>query len=727
MPNAKVARRSAASLSATWRPAFTVFWFVSLLVLLVATPRPAFAQRGRGALSERFRDQLRDQESASRLEEERARNQPPRPNPADPAIAAWLERLAKLVPTDAASFADMNVDEYRKATDAIDRWAAELVRFDNSPRPNEMLIACNALLNAKDRVDRQLEQALALRTGMATLDKSQRRTAINNYLAVTSGLIDLSGRLRYMAFDALTFTADEIAPIPGLQDQLLDALARRRSTIGAAVAVDLLFDPPADEGEKDKLPPASPATRRKVLELIAASGQMDLVKHVARYARDPKTPPSLLLAAAETIRRLGLPQDLRPGQDPEVPKPAITAKELLGLLTRIPAQQWPRGERARVADLTAFLSQRAKVGLTEDRVRMGSFDVQPGDWLLMHNPSPYNLFTDYSPGLFTHVGVVAAEKGPDGIRRLVLVDLPERGTTMPATNVDAFVDRSLNYVFLRHPDPNAARKMGETAATLINCPTEFDLNFQTDRVTALKGQPLAGKKIHTYCAGFLLLCCQDSGRPREDFFPLEEAPAGGNTRDNLAKLGITFGDHFISPTGALFSTKLQIIGRREPMYDPQREIEEAIYDHFADGLKNEQLNASPDLFQSVRLKLAEASKTNPLLASALASANHVDKDMDLVSAAKTAAVVETLDEIAYGNSGEYIAARRAIMEGPVPGADAAANPADQAKRAELRARHAQLAALWDKEQISPRALRVELVNFYTARGIAQLDARFFSK
>ena len=101
--------------------------------------------------------------------------------------------------------------------------------------------------------------------------------------------------------------------------------------------------------------------------------------------------------------------------------------------------------------------------------------------------------------------------------------------------------------------------------------------------------------------------------------------------------------------------------------------------------------------------------------------------MDLVSAAKTAAVVETLDEIAYGNSGEYLAARRAIMEGPMPAADAAANSADQAKRAELRTRHAQLAQLWDKEQLSPRALRLELVNFYTARGIAQLDARFFSK
>ena len=101
----------------------------------------------------------------------------------------------------------------------------------------------------------------------------------------------------------------------------------------------------------------------------------------------------------------------------------------------------------------------------------------------MRNPSPYNLFTDLSPGLFTHVGVVAAETGKDGIRRLVLVDLPERGTTMPATNVDAFVNRSLHYMFLRHPDPAVAKKMGDTAAAVIGAPTEFDLNFRTDHVT----------------------------------------------------------------------------------------------------------------------------------------------------------------------------------------------------------------------------------------------------
>ena len=96
-------------------------------------------------------------------------------------------------------------------------------------------------------------------------------------------------------------------------------------------------------------------------------------------------------------------------------------------------------------------------------------------------------------------------------------------------------------------------------------------------------------------------------------------------------------------------------------------------------------------------------------------------------AAKTAAVVETLDEIAYGTSAEYLAARRAIMQGASPPPEAVQNPTDRAKLAEFRTRHANLAALWDKEQLSPRALRVELVNYYITRGKSLLDARFFSK
>ena len=126
-------------------------------------------------------------------------------------------------------------------------------------------------------------------------------------------------------------------------------------------------------------------------------------------------------------------------------------------------------------------------------------------------------------------------------------------TQIPATTIDTYVQRTLNYMVLRHPDEKVARQMADAARSVIGNESQFDLNFRTERLTPLKGKPLKGKKIHTYCAGLLLLCGQQTAEPRRAFFPIPEYPAGGLAVKNLAKLGLTFGDKFISPTGALFS------------------------------------------------------------------------------------------------------------------------------------------------------------------------------
>jgi hypothetical protein len=328
------------------------------------------------------------------------------------------------------------------------------------------------------------------------------------------------------------------------------------------------------------------------------------------------------------------------------------------------------------------------------------------------------------------VGVVTLEDGTDGIRRMVLVDLPERGTQMPATSVEVFLRRTLHYVFLRHDDPQAGRKMGEAAAAVIGNPTEFDLNFRTSRVLELKGKPLAGEKIRTYCAGLLYLCAQETGWPVREFFPLDEGVAPGRTAENLAKLGMSMGKDFVSPTGALFSPRLEIVGRREPMYDARREVEEAIYDHFALGLEQRTLSVSPDLYQTLRLKLAEASKTNPLLAQALAQAAGVSTELDLVAAARAAAVVEALDDVAYGNSGDYRLAIPAITyRGPLEEFAEQQNlgAGEVEKLKALRRRHADLVGRLDRERMTPRQLRLELLKYYIQRGKTQIDQRFFAK
>ncbi len=136
---------------------------------------------------------------------------------------------------------------------------------------------------------------------------------------------------------------------------------------------------------------------------------------------------------------------------------------------------------------------------------------------------------------------------------------------------------------------------------------------------------------------------------------------------------------------------------------------------------------SPDAYQALRLKVAEASRTNPLLAKALAAAAGVSDQMDLVSAAKAAAVVETLDEIAYGASDDYVAAMRAITEGGnlTEEQQRQLTPAQREALAKYRGRHAQLAQRWDQGQVSPRGVRIELVRYYIDQGRRQLDERFF--
>ncbi|HEY2881968.1 MAG TPA: hypothetical protein VGJ15_06030 [Pirellulales bacterium] len=723
---------------------------------------------------------------------------PTAPPPPDvDGLNPWLRRLHATLPQSAAEFATFNSAPLTEASQAVEQWVMQWSRIAPGQPRSEQLAIVGRLLDAKDFVDRELDDVLLKRTRFAELPADDKRhDALRRYLQATSTLIDLSGRLRTDLLDIVDDTAARMSDQLPLRERMIELLADRHSTIGAEDMVVELFDPapqennPTPEATSGPRADQSPTTARgrqaergaqmarggqsgmqtppsggiaarrlarvaqlqqqqqqllaaqepietprlsipqklKLIQLIATSGDAELVDDLTDFINTEGTPPTLLLAAAEAIQTLGLPQDPRPGQDPALPQPSITAEKLRKKLTGIDANQLKPAERARLEKLMAWLDVRNRKGLDGNTYRLGTLDIQPGDFLLMRNPSPYNLFTDLSPGLFTHVGVAALETGSDGKRRMVIVDLPERGTTMPATNVDTFLQRTLHYVFLRHTDPEVAAKLGAAAADTIGNPTEFDLNFRTDRIAALKGMLLKGEKIHTYCAGFLLVCAQAANQPRDDFFPITETTAGGHTKENIAKLGLSVGDGFVSPTGALFSPKLKLVGHSEPMYDSRREVEETIYNYFADGLEKKVLHPSPDLFQSLRVKMAEAAKSNVVLAQALAATVGVSQQMDLVSAAKAAAVVETLDDIAYGASGDYMAARQSIIDS----ADLMPEERDKLTQAErdamtkFRTRHAELATRFDQKQISASTVRIELMNFYISQGRRQLDERFFN-
>lgn len=743
-------------------------------------PLTVFAQpRGPGRLPPRLQ-RLMELEEQQRQEQTPAGPQAPAPPEVD-GLPGWLKRLHDLIPPSAEEFAKFDPANLRETADAIDQWCVLWGRVAIGQPTDEKLSIVGRLVDAQQLVSRQLDDLLLARSDFAALPAdAKRHAALRGYLQAAAVLVDLSGRLRYSLSDTIDDVAGSLSDQLIGRERLIDLLDRKQSSIGAEIMSAELFDPAADSEptptapKRDSViatPLPSDASQRpllarrmaiariqmqakqadvqarpqlsdgpkataplpvpqklKLVHLIATAGSTEMVPDLADLVLDDSASPAVVLAAAEAIRTLGLPQDPRPGQDETLPQPSITAAKLRERLLRIDRGQWTAGERRRLDELSAWLAARAEHGLEGEMYRLGQFEIQPGDWLLMRNPSPYNLFTDLAPGLFTHIGVVALETGSDGKRRMVIEDLPERGTSMPATNVEIFLQRTLNYVFLRHPDREAAKKMGQAATAMIGNPTQFDLNFRTDRVAELKGKPLAGQKIHTYCAGLLLVCAQETSLPREAFFPITETTAGGHTKDNLAKLGLSLGSGFVSPTGALFSPQLKIVGRNEPLYEPRREVEEAIYDCFAQSLEKKDLRPSPDLFQSLRQKMAEASKSNVILAQALSATAGVNPDVDLVSAAKAQAVVETLDDIAYGASREFQIARRAIMEAPDLTLEERSKlkPDERDAIDKYRVRHADLAARWDSRQISPRALRIELVNFYADLGRRQLDARFFS-
>ena len=413
-------------------------------------------------------------------------------------------------------------------------------------------------------------------------------------------MIRIAGQLRYFTRDAIenaTYMLDASQPP---FTQLVDLLIQHRVQVGADALAYMLFDP----GPEEPLQPFPDAMKQKALQLIGVAGDIGSLNDLAEYVREPGVTLELMIEAAEAIRRLGLPQDPRPEGDDSDPAVPLTARQLLDIVNALPLGRGSPALQQRRAVLSQWLDQRARQGVLGDTFRMGTCEVRSGDWLLMRNPSPYNLFTDLSPGLFTHVGVVTVEVGTDGIRRFVVVDLPERGDHIPASNVDSYVSRTLHYFFLRHTDPQVGSRMGDAARDIIGNESQFDLLFRTSGVESLRGKSLKQQPIHTYCAGLLLLCAQQTGLPREEFFPIVEEPAGGYCVENLQSLGLSIGDRFVSPTGAIFAPHMAIAGRCEPMYDPTRDIKEAVYDHFAQRMRERKLVPSPDLSQMLVEKLA---------------------------------------------------------------------------------------------------------------------------
>lgn len=634
-----------------------------------------------------------------------------------------LNDLLVTIPQDAAEHNLETAQKIKQLVPQVESWLVEINSLADSESEKNIFASVERILEANETLNTAIANLYKQRVNFAKIeDATNQHFAVRGFLETVTALINLSGRIRYYCVDFFTDIGYLLEDYPEKHEALVDIFTEHKNSVGAITSLRFLADNLSDSsasGFPDHL-------KGKILQLVRVTRDLQTLPILADILKNQNIDPELAIFMVDTIRHIGLPQFSRPGTDETLTPPIVDGEDIFKILSNMDGKKLSPTDQRRYQQLNRWISTHNKQGVVDDEFQFGAMKVREGDWLLMKNPSPYNRFTDLYPGLFTHVGVITTEIAEDGKRRFVVVDLPEIGNTIPATPVDKFIERTLDFVVLRHQDIDVQKTMGKVASSIIGNKSKFDLNFRTTEIEKLKGQNVEEKLIEGYCAGLLLLCAQETGKPLKDFFSLEEHPAGGNTLRNLAQLNVSMPDQFLSPTGPLFSSKFEVVYRCKTTYSPRREIEQAVYDHFAEQMRDGHLTPSKTWYHTLRLNLAQAVKTNPALGKALANAAGVNENIDLVAAAKLGAVVETLDLIAKKASSNYRNVRRAFRIDaldniePGPKGDKLFDAIVQRRR-----QHADLFVRWEAGVLTPRELRIALVNYYIDQGCKQLDGRFF--
>jgi hypothetical protein len=634
-----------------------------------------------------------------------------------------LDKLLETVPQSAERHNLETAQQIRLLVTQVESWIGDKNSFHQDTTNETLLTAVLHVLNVESILKKKIDDLYKQRTSFIRIENARNRhRAARGFLECATELIKLSGRIRYYSVDFFSEVGYELEEVPDDYEALIDIYIAHKNSVGAITSLELLAETlrsPSTFQFSDHL-------KGKILKLARVTRELQLLPTLAEILRQKDVDRELAIFITDTIRHIGLPQFPRPGDAPALSPPAVMGDEILAILLELDTTHLSPVDKERHQQLIDWLAERNRHGIVGDEFQFGGVVIREGDWLLMKNPSPYNRFTDLYPGLFTHAGIITTEIAKDGRRRFVVVDLPEVGNTIPATPVEKFVERTLDFVILRHHDAEALKTMGRVANTIIGNSSKFDLNFRTTEIENLKGQSLQKKRIDGYCAGLLLLCAQETGKSLQEFFPLEEHPAGGNTLLNLAQLDISMPRRFLSPTGPLFSSHVNMVYRCETMYSPRRQIEQAIYDHFAQQMRDGHLTPSLNWYHTLRLNLAQAADNNPALGKALANVVGVNENIDLVAAAKLGAVVESLDAIAKKSSSDYQSVRSAFRLDVLDEIEAGAEGDEVFDQIIMRRRrHADLFVRWEAGVLTPRKLRMALVDYYIQQGCAQLDDRFF--
>ncbi|MDA1015129.1 MAG: hypothetical protein O3A00_11840 [Planctomycetota bacterium] len=505
---------------------------------------------------------------------------------------------------------------------------------------------------AKHRVDSAFRRWFQNRKSVARhASEDGSKTEVVEFLTACDELLRLSGRLNYQLRVLILDLAVDINSSNAQRRILLDQLIKDECRIGGQLMAPMLIDPPA--GTPSRAIAATLEDKRVLLSHLAKSGHRQTMWYPAAFLAAESTSASDRIHAAQTLVNMGLPQDPLSWKSTSPADLPITAKGLLKLVEETPQRDLLKADRRMRIRLMQSLKDLNSRGHADGQYHVAQLSFRRGDILLFRNASPYNRLTSLSPGLFTHVGLVTQFQDQDGRMRIVLVDANERAKKIGVSNVDAELSSPLFFAIMRPTNRTHASAIAEQARSLIGKEFRFDLEFQHSQIHRHTRQPLKDQdKIVTYCAGLVAICIQSSGAKLEDYFPLDEGPRNQMAADNLASIGISI-ERIYSPTALVFSPHLELVHFSDPMYSPDRVIEQATFDHFANRLAQDRLSIRATTVQQLRQQVANVSSQNTLVARLLAAAAGVDQKTDLQSAARVQTAIEVLDEIVRTTGQEY--------------------------------------------------------------------------
>ncbi len=119
---------------------------------------------------------------------------------------------------------------------------------------------------------------------------------------------------------------------------MIEVLEQYRSSIGAVVMAQALYDPLPEDGIK----PATPETKLLVLRLIGKTAPTEILPDLVEVLKATRQPADVRMASAEAILQVGLPQQIRSGTDQTLPKPAITPASCTNKFKRSPSNNCRR-------------------------------------------------------------------------------------------------------------------------------------------------------------------------------------------------------------------------------------------------------------------------------------------------------------------------------------------------------------------------------------------------